>query len=532
MGILDRAAQRLGYMRQDSAAPAAPLPSAPAPQRRSDDLSSVLAAYANRPQYGGLAAAHLYAADELYGTDGLAAMIVDRPAEDAVARGFRVEGDAAEAIPSELDRLDALPALTEALRWARLHGASAVMPLVEDGLPLDAPLDLGRVRQITDLMVHPASAITMRAERYADPTQPNYGWPVLYDVRPRWGTVFPVHESRLFPVSGDPLAHAAAQNARLPWLGRGVLEGCFADLQRYRDALRLAKLILQRKQQPVHAMSGLGEMLAAGLDDVVAKRLDAADLARNLLTTVAVDAADKFDVIDSSLGGIQDLIRECKIALCASAGVPMVVLFGEQPSGQNATGAGEHEAYHQRLRREQQRLQSAAERLVGLIFAQQSLRRREPSVWQVEWFPLWSPTAQEQAATAKAEADAKKAAVEAIVALTKGGLATPDEARGLVREQVYSTLPTGALPEEDDTGPQAEVENARKAAVETVVALLDAGLVSPEEARDLAREAVPAIPEGAPPEPEPEPQPPNTEAEPDGATEEDRGAGAAVAAGD
>ena len=165
----------------------------------------------------------------------------------------------------ELDRLDAPQALQDGLRWARLFGASAIMPLVDDGPPLDAPLDLGRVRQVTDFIVYSAPQLTMRAERYSDPTLQNYGWPTHYDVRPRFGTSFPVHETRLFPVSGDPLSYSAAQNARLPWLGRGVLDGMFSGLMPVsgRPSPRQTTRF-QGRQQPVHAMSGLGEMLSLG----------------------------------------------------------------------------------------------------------------------------------------------------------------------------------------------------------------------------------------------------------------------------
>jgi uncharacterized protein len=518
MSLLDRAASRLGFVRQDSAPPTPASSPAPAPERqhrqwRGDDFQGVLGAYAGRLQYGGTSTT-LYAPEELYASDGIASAIVDRPAEDAVSRWFRIEGDERDDILGELDRLDAVQALTDAVRWARLTGASAIMPLVDDGQPLDAPLDLGRVRSVTDIMVHSSAAITMRAERYSDPSLPNYGLPTHYDIRPRYGMTFPVHETRLFPVSGDPLPYSAAQNARLPWMGRGVLDGCYADLCRYRETLRIAKLILERKQQPVHLLSGLGEMLSAGLDDIVAKRLETADLARNILTTVCVDADDDFRVLDSSLSGIRDMIQESKIAVCSSAGgIPLIVLFSEQPGGLNSTGAGQHESYHQLLRREQSRLQLAAERLVGLLYAQQSFRNREPQSWNLRWEPLWSPTDAEVAATAKTQAEAKKGAVEAIASLVKSGLATPDEGRQLVREQIYETLSTDALPEEDDEQPQAEIEGARKAGAEAIVVLIDGGLITPDHGRQLAQRLFPDLPDGPAPEPLPELLPTDTDPE-------------------
>jgi phage-related protein (TIGR01555 family) len=454
MGILDSAAARLGYMRQD-AAPAPALSSAPETpgptqrqtlQRRNDDFASILSHYSSRPMYG--PGSGTLSAEELYGTDGLASLIIDRPAEDAVARWFKVDGDEREEVLGELDRLDATTAFVDALRWGRLFGAAAIMPLVNDGQPLFAPLDLSRVRQITDLMVYPATAISMGGARYSDPAQTNYGWPTHYDVRPRWGASFSVHETRLFPVSGDPLPFSAGQSARLPWLGRGVLDSCGADLHRYREVLKLAKMLLFRKQQPVHAMSGLGEMLTAGLDDVVAKRLDTADLARSMLTTVAVDAGDRFQVLDSNLSGVRDIILESKVALCASSGVPMLVLFGEQSTGgMNNNGEGQHEAWHQRLRKEQARLQPAAERLVGLVYSQQVFRRREPAQWDVVWNELWSPTEKESAEVEKLKAEARRINMEAVTALGDAGLASPEENRDLARITAFPELPRGQPPE-------------------------------------------------------------------------------------
>jgi hypothetical protein len=97
--------------------------------------------------------------------------------------------------------------------------------------------------------------------------------------------------------------------------------------------------------------------------------------------------------------------------------------------------------------------------------------------------------------------------VEAIASLVKGGLATPMEARQLLREQVYETLSTDALPEPDDTELQAQTESARKTGVEAIVGLLDGGLVSPEEARALAQRLFEELPDGPPPDPAPEPDP-------------------------
>jgi phage-related protein (TIGR01555 family) len=380
--------------------------------------------------------------DEVYATDGLAALIVDRLAEDALSRGFTVEvagtDDADDTILNEIDRLDAIQHLTDGLRWARLHGAGAVLMLVDDGLTLDMPLDLGRIREVTDLLPYPASALTGSRERYLDPARANYGEPTFYTVRPRAGDPFDVHESRFLRISGDPLSYGFAHSDGLPWMGRSALGGCLPDLRRYRDALSLTRAILERKQQPVYQMEGLGKTFTdlpqAEAESIIAARLRMVDMTRGIFTTVAVDALDTYAVLDASVGGIDALLNGFRIALAASAGIPMPILFGEAVKGLGSTGEGELTTYHSRIRAVQERaLRPALERLVTVLWAQKSLGVAEPKQWRVLFSPLWSPSDAEVAGVALTKAQARKAEAETLVIVTDGQLVTPDEGREFIR---------------------------------------------------------------------------------------------------
>lgn len=397
-------------------------------------------------------------AEALYSTDGLAALIVDRPAEDALSRGFTVEGDEDETVLNEVDRLDAIQHLTDALRWARLHGAGAVLMLVDDGRRLDQPLNVAGLRRINDLLSYPASAITAGRARYADPAQANYGEPILYTLQPRHGQPFDVHESRLLRVSGDALSYGAT-TMEIPWMGRSALEGCRADLQRYRDALMLTRAILERKQQPVHKMAGLADTLALPGNEgeqIIAARLRNVDLTRGLFTTVAVDGGDEFSVLDAAVSGIDALLNGFRIALAASAGVPVPILFGEGLSGLGNSGIGELSVYHGRVRTAQERsLRPAIERLVSLIWAQSEVAAREPEKWRVAFNPLWSPSEKELADAESVRATAFKTRAEAIIALQDGQLVTPDEARGYASRQwpeieIQGEAPLTAMPDDDE----------------------------------------------------------------------------------
>jgi phage-related protein (TIGR01555 family) len=398
-------------------------------------------------------------ADELYAADGLAAIIVDRPAEDALSRGFTIVGDDDDTISDEIDRLDAIQHLTDAERWARLHGAGAVLMLVDDGLMLDQPLDLNRLRQVNDLMSYPASAISAETQRYTDPRFRNYGEPVWYKLQPRHGQPFIVHESRILPVSGDPVSYATVSQT-LPWMGRSALEGCAADLRRYRDAMDLSRAVLERKQQPVYNMAGLAKTLLEnepGVGErIVASQLRNVDLTRGIFTTVAVDGDDKFSVLDAAVSGIDTLLNAFRIALAASTGVPVPILFGEGLSGLGNSGTGEQGIYHARLRNIQERsIRPALERLVSILWAQQAVGKAEPASWHIRFNPLWSPSEKEVAEAESTRATARKTDAEALLLLADGQILTPEETRSYAAKrwpelEIQGEFQASAMPDDDE----------------------------------------------------------------------------------
>jgi phage-related protein (TIGR01555 family) len=408
--------------------------------------------------------------EELYASDGLAAVIVDRPAEDAMASGFKVQGDEDNTVLNEVDRLDAIQHFTDALRWARLHGGAVILPLMDDGSTLDQPIAFDRIRRINDLMVYPISAITASAQRYRDPRLNNYGEPIFYTIRPRSGQPFDVHESRLLKVSGEALSYAGSQGMEIPWQGRSVLQGCYEPLMNYRAVLRLSREILRRKQQAVYKMKGMAETLAiqeTGLDGavildgkaLVMQRLNLTDMVRGTETTVGIDGEDDFTVLDTNLGGIDAVLAGFRLDLAAKARMPVPVVFGEGFSGMGNSGIGEQALYHGLLRSMQERqARPALERLVSMIWAQSEVRASEPEKWRIVFNPLWSPSEKEVADAEAVRATARKTAVEALMALVDGQLVMADEGRKFVAatwpEYQAGDAPAPDMMPDDDQVPE------------------------------------------------------------------------------
>lgn len=431
---------------------------------RFDGLADALAPFAGQAAagYGRVApsrfAASLWgdvSAELLYAEGGLAARLCDRPADDAVARGWDCEGDEAGLMADEWSRLDAFPVFADALRYAFRDGAAAVLVLCEDGPDLAEPLREDRLGAVTALRPLSGAQLVAGAYRYADPAHPRYGQPTAYRVRDLdGGGEYAVHETRLLRVPGEPVARAArfARDA-LPWAGRPRLSGQVAeDLRRYRDALAWLLTLLERKQQPVHAADGLAEMLAAadaerrvalaaGLavpaDDayaVVRARARSVDLTRGTLGTVMVDGKDKFSVLDLGLGGCGEIMAEFKTALAASSNLPLTILFGDNAKGLNASDVGSHESYYQFIAQIQNRcLRPGVERLTKLLFRQGEFQTREPDRWRIIFAPMWTETAKEAASVAEIKARARKAEAEALSTVADLGVASPEELRSAAR---------------------------------------------------------------------------------------------------
>lgn len=353
----------------------------------------------------------------LYARGGIYARVVDIPADLSMSRGIKVKGDDDNVITNEFDRLDLVGNMSDAIRWARLDGGSALMLLTDTGTLVEPlPDSIGtiteiRVVEIDQLSVAPGGY-------YDDPEQSTYGQPELYHVRPiQMGNTastgfFTVHESRLLPVYGDPLPARLKIGARVPWLGRPAVVEAYNSIEKYKKSLILSLEILRRKQQAVHQMKGLAELIQNNQEDLVRKRVDLVDDVRSLMNGVAVDAEDNYTVYDQNVSGIKDLIAEYQVAVSADTGIPVTQLFGRSASGLNSTGENDLESLYDLCEGIQTTsAQPAVERLIQAIGKQQGITL--PTEWKIDWPSLWTPTDAQQAETRHKNAQADHAEAQA-----------------------------------------------------------------------------------------------------------------------
>ena len=366
--------------------------------------------------------------NDLYDRGGIYARVIDKPAGDAVARGFDlVDGDDDKQAQAEFDRLAVLPKLSDALRLSLLNGGAALVPICDDAASMAAPLDVERVRRIAGLRVFSVDDFSVR-QKYADITTENFGEPELYEVK-RSESHLVIHESRIIPIAGDPMA--SAQDFQ--WKGRGIASRLYGSISRWSSALDFSLEILRRKQQAVHRMKGLADAIGGGMEDEVRKRVGLVDGVRNALNGVTVDSEDDYTVIDLSTSGIRELIAEYQIAVSAECGIPVAILFGRSAAGLNATGEADFEAYYDHIETIQRtKLTPALERITELVLAQDGML--DIGDWFIQWKPLKSPTEKQQAEMEKTQEEARAIQAATLDKLIAADMMSAEEGRASLIE--------------------------------------------------------------------------------------------------
>lgn len=375
---------------------------------------------------------------EIYSASGLAAKIIDRPADDCVAQGITIDNDIDEIIANEYDRLSVYQHLSDGLRWGRLFGGSAIMMIAKDGKDLTEPLNLDTLDLIEELRILDISQIRTTEQVYGDPSLSTYGKPEIYRITPPSGIHYDLHETRMIPVGTTPLPIIMHEKRQLYWVGKSALEGCVKSISRYEQAMEWALRLLERKQQGIYAMEGLGEMFNQGDDDIITKRINMIDLVRSNLNSIVIDKNDTYDIKNLDVGGIQQLIQENMVAVSADSDIPVTILFGKSSTGLNATGMGDLENYYSMVGRIQERnARPVLERLTSILWMQREFRSKIPDDWRIKFNPLWEPTQKEQSETSLRNEQAKQAGIGAIIQLINASLILPEEAREIILNEYF-----------------------------------------------------------------------------------------------
>jgi len=390
---------------------------------------------------------------EQYENNGLFAKIIDTPAEEAVKHGFGYglkSPDVEKYINSALDRLDWEARASTAIKWSRLYGGAIGVMLINDGRGIDEPLNWRGIESIEEVRVYERAIVwpDYSSLYNYDPRDPiksatsKFGTPERYQVQSMFGQ-FWAHESRCLVFRNGILPERTMNPFYRFWGMPEYVRIKNALMQAITTHGNASKL-LERSVQAVYKMQGLAEKLELeGGDDILVRRLQAIDLARGLLNSIAIDAeGEDYDFKTFSFAGIREVIDATCNMLSALTNIPQTILFGRSPAGENSTGASDLENYYNYIERIQklmlkQNLTTLLDVIVRSGVSHGDLDA--PPEIELTFKPLWSLSETEQAAVDQQKASTQQVKAQTAQVYVDMGALGPSEVRkALADEESFS----------------------------------------------------------------------------------------------
>lgn len=289
-------------------------------------------------------------AESIYSIDKLGKKIVDRPVTECFKKEIMFDNGGDDATFSEnvkdkiIKPMDFQNKFIQAAKWARLYGAGFLLFGIRDGRLPNEPVDYNAIRSVD--WIQPLHRWELGySEIGRDVSQPYYREPVIYTLNEAGGSPddavgFTVHRSRLIRLDGEILPDELFK-----------LNGYYHDsvLNPIQNALRnfsashdSAASLLDDFAQAVFKIKNLGNLVAAGKDDQVMKRLQLIDMTRSVVKGIVLDSEEDFDRKVTTLTGLDQILDKMGDKLVAESEFPHTVLLGEGSTG-NLSGEGESE---------------------------------------------------------------------------------------------------------------------------------------------------------------------------------------------
>jgi phage-related protein (TIGR01555 family) len=332
------------------------------------------------------------AIESLFRNDDLARRMISLRPIEATRQGFVVECSEDVDIDVDVKRLGVVQCLQQAMIWARAYGGSIVVVGVRDGLPASEPVADNAIQAIDWLMTIPCNRVT-KGDTVNDLASPLFGRPSWYDITV--GTVRQrIHASRVVEFAGTLTPEK--QRAQQGGWDDSVLQCAYAALKSFNVGFGAVGTMLTEANQGVISIDGLIDMLAERSGDRIQRRLALMNLTRGVAKALFLDAAaEKYENHELSFNGVALVLDRLMMRLSAAVEIPVTILMGRSPAGENATGESDFRWFYDSVRTEQATyLEPRLRDLLRFIFL---TRFRSVPDYVIHFNSLWQETNKERA---------------------------------------------------------------------------------------------------------------------------------------
>lgn len=384
--------------------------------------------------------------NSLYRDNWVVQNVVGLVVDDMLREWYALQGispQAMEALAQEERRVNLRARLNEGLRWGRLYGGAAGLIMIKgQETMLDTPLDIETVYPGSFQGVYILDrwqGVTPGMELVFEGGEPN---PMYYSITDAAGhTVARVHHSRVLRFTGRDLPYLE-RVAELYW-GESEVESLYRDVVAHDNvSANMAALTFQANINTME-IKGLEQLLSMSTPAVQKRFWDvmqAQSVMRSNFGVQLVEQGTKMTNTQYSFAGLSDVYESMCLNLCGASHYPMTKLFGRSPAGMNATGESDLKNYYDYVDSQREaKLRPVLEKLLPVLCM--SAWGTVPEI-QINFPPLWTPTAKELAEIAKTKADA-------VIASYQAGLLNVDTAQKELKKLEEETGIFGSITDEE-----------------------------------------------------------------------------------
>lgn len=340
----------------------------------------------------------------MYQGSWICGLAVDIPAEDMTREGIEVKCDDVTLnrdIDAEFDRYRVWSSLDEAIKWSRLYGG-AIAAIMIDGADMSQPLGDVAKGTFRGLYVFDRWQIEPSIELVQD-LGPDFGKPVFYRViDEQCGIKIKgdrIHHSRVIRLEGVKMPHFIRRTYQ-GW-GASILERIAPRVAAFDLASEGAAQLVSKAHLRYYKIQGLRDILTNGLARKgFLAQMDAVREFQGIEGMTLGDKEDDFQTFSYSFTGLPEILLQFGQQISGAIGIPLVRLFGQSPTGFNATGESDLRIYYDNVKKQQDNaLRPGIKRLLSVIY--QSLKGERPQEEVAfEFNPLWQMSNEQKSTVA------------------------------------------------------------------------------------------------------------------------------------
>ena len=344
----------------------------------------------------------------MYRGSWIVGQAVDCIAEDMTKAGVEYRG---ENDPEDISKMEAglvrhqvWHKCQDTIKWARLYGG-AIAAVMIDGQDPSTPLRLETIGPgaFQGLLVLDRWMVTPSLEDLVtDIRSPDLGLPKYYRVVTAAAGIprITIHHTRCLRLVGVELPFWQKISENM-W-GMSVIERLYDRLIAFDSGTQGASQMMYKAYLRTLKIPQLRSLISAG-GPAYEGLLQQVQLMRNMQSNEGmsiIDADDTFETQQYSFAGVSDTLLQFGQQLSGALQIPLVRLFGQSPSGLNASGESDLRTYYDGINQRQETMLRSFINIVSRVIAQSEGVRLDPS-FNFKFNPLWQITDDERAQIAE-----------------------------------------------------------------------------------------------------------------------------------